>query len=519
MRALVLIAVGIACAFGAPPRAYAHATLIACEPADGALLAQPPARLRLDFNEPVSPLVFRLVAPDGVPVELGDVAARDNAITVAAPPLSQEGTYVLSWRVVSADGHPVGGAVTFSIGQPSTVAPAIVPSDRARVVAIWLTKFALYLGLFVGVGGAGFRVLIAPHPPSGKGYAAAMALGLGAVPLSLALQGLDALALPLSDAWRPAVWKAGFATAYGCTAILAAGALVLGLLSVRTAGTAARTLAACAMAAIGLALAASGHASSAPPRWLTVPSVFLHGVCVAVWVGALLPLLLAVRSGKRAALDRFSAAIPLPLVILLATGGTLSLVQLDRFDALWTTGYGRVLSVKLAVVAVLLLLAATNRYVLAPHLARTGSAMLARVIAAELALAVTIVGLVGLWRFTPPPRTLAAAETTHIHFHAARAMAEIAVTPERGRGARFDLDITDETLRPVAADEVAVSIWNPAAGIEPLRRSATQTGSGQWRIEEFRVPVGGIWRMRADIVIGGFERVTIEDNVVLPRAP
>ena len=51
----------------------------------------------------------------------------------------------------------------------------------------------------------------------------------------------------------------------------------------------ARGLSAVAMAGVGLSLAASGHAASAPPQWLTRPAVFLHGVAVAYWIGALCP--------------------------------------------------------------------------------------------------------------------------------------------------------------------------------------------------------------------------------------
>ena len=51
--------------------AFAHASLVRAEPADGALVAEPPAALRLTFNEPVTPLVMRLIAPDGTSTTVG----------------------------------------------------------------------------------------------------------------------------------------------------------------------------------------------------------------------------------------------------------------------------------------------------------------------------------------------------------------------------------------------------------------------------------------------------------------
>ena len=118
----------------------------------------------------------------------------------------------------------------------------------------------------------------------------------------------------------------------------------------------------------GVALALSGHASNAAPQWLTRPSVFVHVVCVAFWVGALLPLIAAVQAGAGgAALARFSRVIPYPLAALVISGRILAVVQLDRSDALWTTSYGIVLSCKLAAVTALLALGAANRYVFVPR--------------------------------------------------------------------------------------------------------------------------------------------------------
>jgi copper transport protein len=226
-----------------------------------------------------------------------------------------------------------------------------------------------------------------------------------------------------------------------------------------------------------------------------------------------------VRGGDRTALARFSRAIPVALVILLGTGIVLAYVQLDRPDALWTTRYGMVLSAKLFLVFVLLVLAASNRYVLVPKLTTAGSAALVRSVAIEFVLALAILGIVGLWRFTPPPRALAAAETTYIHFHDEPAMAQIDITPVRGRGAHVAIAITDDAFRPLAAKEVALVIWNPAAGIEPRSRKAIAEGDGKWRIDDFRVPIDGVWRMRIEILISDFNKEMIEDNVELPRTP
>ena len=387
----------------------------------------------------------------------------------------------------------------------------------------------IYLGLFVGVGGASFVALIAqtrPLPGRTQGWiAGAMMGGLIASVLSLSLQGLDGLALPLTQFWRPEVWMSGLATSYGWTALTAAAALLLGLASIHATKPALVGLCASgALAGVGCALALSGHAATAGLALLSRPAVFLHGVCIAFWVGSLIPLSAIVRDAGRGdgELARFSRLIPIPLALLIATGLYLVWAQLDRPDALWTTSYGEVLAGKLAAVLVLLGLAGANRYVLVPRLKarRAGSAgPLAASIATESVIALAILGTVAVWRFTPPPRALIAAEPTSIHFHGGKVMAQIEVEPVRARGADVSIELLDAAFHPFAAKGVTIFLSNSAAGIEPVRRNASSLDASNWRVDDLRIPIAGRWTLRVDILISDFEKETLEDDVSLPRAP
>ena len=522
-----VIASALALALVLPaPVAWAHATLVKAEPADGAVIAQAPAVLRLSFNEPVSPLAIRLIGPDGDAVALGEIAAADATLSVAVPPL-RNGTHVLSWRVISADGHPVGGSLIFSVGAPSAqpaaaASPATGPAVRA---AIWAAKLAIYLGLFVGVGGAFFRAWIAsPRSPAAEPLVmAALVAGLIAIPASVGLQGLDALDLPLREFARAAAWKTGLETAYGLTAIVAALALFAALFTfaARSPGL-ARTLSLIGLVGVGLALALSGHASNAAPRAVSRPAVFLHGICVTFWVGSLLPLLATLRAPHpNASLARFSRAIPIPLALLVLSGLWLAYVQLGRVDALWSTGYGLVLSGKLIAVAVLLGLAAANRYRLVPRYAAQGAKAakpLRASIAFEFAVVLAILALVALWRFTPPPRSLAAVTTVSVHIHGDKAMAQIEIE-RAGPSASATVTVLDGAFRPLAAKEVTLVLANPAAGIEPIRRAAANGTDGAWRVDDLRIPVAGRWNLRVEILISDFDKAMLDDTVVLPRLP
>src|SRR5215213_5433147 len=127
MRGIALL-VAILAVLATANAAHAHASLIRSDPADRTVVAQPPPQLTLTFNEPVSPLALRLVRPNGEVVDLKNVTASGATIAAAPPTDLLRGTHLLSWRVISADGHPVGGALTFSVGLPSDT-PAMLLVD------------------------------------------------------------------------------------------------------------------------------------------------------------------------------------------------------------------------------------------------------------------------------------------------------------------------------------------------------------------------------------------------------
>ena len=503
-------------------RALAHAALVAAVPADGAVVAKAPGAFSLRFSEPVSPLVLRLVRPDGSSTLLDRFALNDATLDIAAPADLGEGTHVPSWRVISEDGHPVGGSVVFSIGAPSAGggAPPQQAPDLALDSAIWALRTLVYIGLFLGAGGAFFIAFNGGRRAAPIVRAAAWA-GLAAAPLSVGLLGVDALALPLSSLAAPIAWQTGWSTSYGTTGLLAAGALVLALLSLALSNRAACILAALSLVGVGLALAASGHASAANPQWLTRPAVFLHAVGIAFWAGALIPLAAALRERDDASslvLPRFSRAIPFAVAPLAAAGVALAVVQVETPSALWTTAYGRVLLAKLVLLALLFALAVLNRLLLTAPAERDdpcARTWLRRSIAAELVLVLAIFGTAALWRFTPPPRALAeaAAEPASIHIHAADAMADLSLTPGHVGTVAAAISVMTGDFGPLDAKELTLVLANPAAGIEPIRRKAVKGADAVWRIDALAIPIAGRWQVRIDILIDDFRIAKLEDAI------
>jgi copper transport protein len=519
LAALVLMALLIAA-----DEAFAHASLIRSSPADGAVLATAPSSFSLTFSEPTSPLSLKLVGPDGSAVVLDKSVLRDATIDIVAPTGLDKGSYVLSWRVVSEDGHPIGGSAVFSIGAPGVRPSSAGPESIDWPVrgAIWLTKIITYAALFIGVGGVFFQNWVGGRSaPVGRLCAGLMIAGLVSVSLAVGFQGLDALGLRLENIAQPAVWSVGFTTSLGNLVSLAIAAIAAALLAMVSSGRTARLLSLSALALVGIALASSGHASAAQPQWLTRPAVFLHGIGIAFWAGALAPLAsaLASRSSESAnMLRRFSKLAPWFVLPLIAAGLLLAFVQVRAFDALWTTAYGSVLLVKLALLAPLFVLAAVNRLWLTKP-AQGGdacaTARLRRSIGLELVLVVLIFAIAGLWRFTPPPRALAeaAAVPAVLHIHSDKAMADLEITPGKAGPVRVSIGIMTGDFGPLDAKAVTLVLSNPDAGIEAIRRPAQMSADGIWSVEGLNLPVPGIWKARIDILVSDFELVKLEDKI------
>ena len=505
-----------------PSAALAHASLIASNPADGALLAHAPATLTLTFNEPVEPLTIRIVDQSGRGADVTQIRRDGAQLILTPPPISGDGARVISWRVISADGHPVGGSTTFWIGQRGANAPEIVRSENMLLRgAIWLSRLAIYVGLFVGAGGAFFVTwLRSPSAPAMRVIGTCVNLvALAALALSVGLQGLDALALPPSSLSDAAVWTVGARGSFGLSAAIAAAALLLALLSHRAGEVGAKAMSLGALVGVGLALATTGHAATASPRWLTAPTVFVHGVALAFWVGSLVPLALAMRSPRQTALDvltRFSRIIPFAVAALLASGLLLAIVQLERVDALWTTNYGRVLAIKLVLVALLLAIALWNRVYLTPRIGKgraDSRRQMRRTIVAELVLVAGILGVVGLWRFTPPPRALmVAAQPFFTHVHTEKMMADITVSPGQVGPISIAIQLRTPDEGVFSAKGVSVTLSSPDNGIEPSSAEARSLGEGQWQAS-MAAPVAGRWTLALDVLISDFDQVHVETEI------
>jgi methionine-rich copper-binding protein CopC len=128
---LVMLAVGVTLAAGT---AAAHATRVATEPAENAVLNTGPARVSATFNERLQTTfaAMAVVGPDGNLWSSGDAQVQGAVVSIAVRPLGPAGSYTVNYRVTSADGHVVTGSWSFLLSVPGTgtAGPATYTQDN-----------------------------------------------------------------------------------------------------------------------------------------------------------------------------------------------------------------------------------------------------------------------------------------------------------------------------------------------------------------------------------------------------
>ncbi|HEX6404830.1 MAG TPA: copper resistance protein CopC, partial [Pseudonocardiaceae bacterium] len=392
-RALRACAVTVLCVVlgllaGTGP-ASAHAALIATEPGQGAVVGTLPATVSLTFSEPVvvAPGGVRVFGPDGGEVDDGHATHLGSAPTVGVrlTHQSHQGTYTVSWRVTSADSHPVAGAFTFSVGHPTATPPgrappsAQPPGSAALGVVYAIVRAAAFASYTLLVGSIAFALLCWPQSLTRRGARRIMLGGwaglLATAIATLLLQGPYADGLGLDRLADPDIVSETLASRLGTalTVRLALLALAGGYVVLLCAwlGHLARRGRAW-FGAVGVMLvislaatwAAADHASVGLQYQLALPVDVVHLVAMGGWLGGLVTLVVLLRpvgiadtaapAMPQRALIRFSSIATGSIAILIGTGCYQSWRQLGSWAAFGSTDYGRLLLVKLGTVALML---------------------------------------------------------------------------------------------------------------------------------------------------------------------
>lgn len=527
-----------------PAGASGHAVLTHTAPHQNAGVDDPPTGVRLDFNEPVEVSfgAVRVFDSEGVRVDSGPVTHPDgepNSVEVGVRSNLPEGIYTTTYRVVSADGHPVSGGFSFGVGEPVRTGPgrgapdvaellARSASDLSVEVAYGFARGLHYAALLLLVGAFAFRLLVWPPGSErrwpGRLVAGGALLGLGAALAGLLLQGALGAGTTLPGAFDDAVLEASLSTKTGewwliraCAWFVAAAGLFLFSGRPSRLGLA---LLALPTAALVASLPIAGHASTQLPQAVLIPADLLHVLAAGTWLGSLV-LLLAGFWPRRAgvgdsadpdaidATTRFSR-LALPAIALLVLTGTVEAwFYLGSLGALVETTYGLALLAKIALLGLIVVIAAFNRRRLRRGPDQTGARALRRSMRGEVVLAVLVlVATAVLVRAAPPAAVADGPVLREVDVGPYRLQLDI--EPGDAGPNDFHLYLFDR-VTGAQVDRVKalrLRLTQPERDIGPITVEIPRKGPAHYELLGEPLGVPGRWEAEVDVRVSKFDQFT-----------
>ncbi len=396
-------------ALAAPASAFAHAALLRTSPSASVTLNKPPSELRMTFSEAVEPKFATVSVTDAQANQETDGRPQrsetdPNTLVTELKPNLPQGWYLVYWRVISADGHPVKGAFTFAVGPNPGPAPQfVIPSltESAATPGLLIARWISYLTAMCAVGLLLLRTLVVRDVPRRVPGAS-----LRSLTVAFWISILAALiATPIYDVMSTAKFAEHSVFDLGDVVPLLSSShfgsalldfeIVLALLAVaggiaiwldrpeRKERSVAALLALIgALTAAGSALFVpgfAGHAAQTDPRWLSIGLDWLHLLAGSFWIGGLVGLLvLGWKLGGlkvqalTVAVPRFSRLAFVSVIVLVASGIGSALQHFPTLGSLYDTSYGKALILKLIFLAGTIAIAAVNFTRTAPRFVRAG---------------------------------------------------------------------------------------------------------------------------------------------------
>ncbi|MGK5442240.1 copper resistance CopC/CopD family protein [Micromonospora sp. URMC 105] len=516
--------------------ASAHAVLVSSSPVASAVVPSAPAEVVLTFSESVRKVTgkIRVIAPDGSRADRGEPTFEGPVVTVPVDSSGPRGTYLVSFRVISADSHPVSGAFTYSVGAPSAPPTDSGAESRANPVvenAVKVAKYLGYVGLLLVAGPALVLAALWPHRLSRRG------------PARLAWAGVGLLALAtLAELWLQVPYTAGggltdvtgdgftevLGSSYGTAHLVRLGLLAAAAFLLRplTRGPVGRTDALILAVLGGAALFTwplAGHPAASPAPAVSVVVDAVHLGSMAVWLGGL--VMLAVFLLRRADERELGAILPiwsrwaaLAVAALLLAGIVQGLIEVGGVRPLVDTTYGRLLLAKVGLFALVMAVAAYSRLLVRRRSAAQRPVPVRRAIWAELAITAVVLGVTTSLVQTTPARVAAgeAAGTSTGFFSTTLTSPiyslQLELDPaERGNNSMHLYAYTkDNRPQPVAEWKVTAAL--PSAGIEPIEVPLLPLTDNH-ATGEISFPAAGEWQLRVTVRISDIDQATVTATV------
>ena len=556
MKKLLVAAVFGLVLIAAPP-AWAHATVVGSDPVDGSRLKTAPTQVSITFDQAVTLNAegyLRVVDQAGRRVDSGQPSHPNGVgskIAVAVKSGPGDGTYTASFRVISADGHPVAGAIRFVVGSGSLAAGTAPSStvDGSTSVVFDVVRWLAFAGLALLVG----AWLLLTVWPEGRDDRRARALAWGgwatttvAALAEVLVQGPYVAGEGLGQLGSWQLLDATLHTTYGTAhsvRLLLLGALGLVLGAQLRDPHRSRLAEVSGALGIGIVLtyAASGHAESENPRWLTMTSYAAHLAAMATWLGGLAYLLVAVLprgepSELRRVLPVFSRTAMCCVAVLAVSGTYQAWLGVGTVDALVSTRYGQLVLVKVALFLCILAVANLSRVVVQRRYVRTVAyamtdtpvevapppvevvatpvARLRRSVFAELAVGVAVLAVTSVLVAEPPGKAALATDRGRARSaHVALGDGRIAtVTLDPGRHGPVTVTVA---LSPgPKPQQLTATAALPDQQLGPITIPLSASGA-EYSASGVVLPSAGRWTITLTVRTSEFDSVVADTKIRL----
>jgi copper transport protein len=524
--------------------ASAHAVVTAASPAQGAVVGAAPSAVLVSFNEPVRVIPGRtqVIAPDGKRINTGDPVASGTTLSIALrEPARPLGTYVVSYRVISADSHPLSGAFTFSVGAPSQT-PAqdadagVHPAVRAAVTT---AKYLGYAGLVLVIGPILILAVLWPWRLPRRAPLRLVWIGLslltGSTLASLWLQAPAASGAAPFDVTvveLRQVMASQFGVVLLCRlAAIAVAAALLGPVLRRNAGRPVRI----ALGVLGVAGLATwplaGHQIASPQPVISAVAGVVHLAGMAVWLGGLVILVgfLLRRADPRELriiLPAWSRWAAHAVSWLIAAGVIQALIEVGAPRTLLDTGYGQLLLIKVALLTGVVALAAYSRRLVQRHIAASSPHRLRRTVWAELGVTAVVLAASSVLAQTTPSRTagieaaaVAQARGFSTTLNSSLYAVQFEVFPaELGEYNTLHAFAYTPEGKPLNVAEWKVTASLPEQGIEPMANPVAPL-LGNQGLGAVNFPVPGKWQLRLTLRTSETDQATVTTTITVKPKP
>jgi copper transport protein len=417
-----------------------------------------PPQVALTYSEAVEPRFAIVSVTDaaGHLVTAGPPHRAAADVNTLVVPLKKvpEGWYLVFWRVISVDGHPVRGAFTFAVGPNPGPAPQfVIPSisETAAKPSLLVARWIVFLSAMSAVGLFVLRMATARpvvrrvSGASLRRVTLAFGIAIGVALVATPIYVLLATAQFALRSWYdlgavlPLVRADAFGRGYLDLELVLALFAVAGAIAIAIDRPERERRSVAELLSLGAALVAAaaallipglaGHAAQTAPRGLSVGLDGLHLVSGSIWIGGLLGLLVLWRSlgavrrtaGLAICVPRFSNTAFVSVLALVGSGTAAAFIRLPTFASLYQTSYGKALIAKIGLLAAAIVLAAVNLLRTKPALQAAdvgpGAArLLRRLVSGEVLLvAGAIFAAAVLSSLPPPPKALASLGRASAH--------------------------------------------------------------------------------------------------------